>query len=278
MINILLSTYNGEQFLAQQLDSIINQSYSDWQLYIRDDGSTDGTISILNEYSKKDNRIHLFEDINNLGACRSFERLLTLFGDADYFAFSDQDDVWNVDKLAVLLETMQSATKEDQDQPIVVHSDLSVVDEHLYEISPSFWRYSNIHPEILDNNIRYLSICNSVTGCTMLFNRKAREYALPMSEKAYMHDAWIALSTLNNGGKIIPIFKSTIAYRQHGENALGAIKYSLLGRSISNRLEDAKRCYKMAHPQIYKNMWSFLMWKIIYICHRTFYNISQCVL
>ncbi len=272
MLRILMSTYNGARYLAEQLDSIIAQTYTDWRLTVRDDGSTDGTLAVLADYAKKDKRITILSDGENLGACKSFERLLTQCNDAEYYAFADQDDVWDINKLAVCMATILSAERDFPDKPIVVHSDLRVVDEQLHEIASSFWQYSNICPDLLNHNIHYLAICNSVTGCAMLFNRAACRSALPFAKKAYMHDAWIALQTMLAGGQIIAIRQTLMAYRQHGNNTLGAVRYSVLGKSWEERKIGAQLSYHMSHPKVYANKMQFWWWKMIYLCHRMIYT------
>ena len=269
MINILLSTFNGAKYLAQQLDSILAQSYSDWRLLVRDDGSTDNTRTILQSYSTKDPRISIIQDGENVGAMRSFERLLTQHSEAAYYAFCDQDDVWEPDKLSLSLDAMHQAEQQYPNKPIVIHTDLKVVDSQLKLLAPSFWQYSNLRPDLLDTHLRYLAISNSVTGCTMLFNQHARTCALPFSNKAYMHDAWIALQVKRSGGILIPLYQTPIAYRQHQDNALGAVKYSIWTRSLKTRVEDAKRSYSMSHPDVFANILTFIGWKIIYFCHRS---------
>lgn len=269
MIHILLSTYNGERYLKEQLDSIIAQTYTDWRLFVRDDGSTDDTLRIVEQYAEKDDRIRIIDNGNaNIGAMRSFEYLLKQCDGADYYAFADQDDVWMPEKLTVCLEEMQRQEKRFPDIPIVVHTDLQVVDEQLHEVAPSFWRYSNIRPDLLDTHIRYMAICNSVTGCTMLFNDLARECALPIPDKAYMHDAWISLQTLLCGGKVIPLYQTPIAYRQHRDNTLGAVPYTIFGKTSAQRIEDARRSYTMSHPEVYSNKAQFGWWKSVYLLHR----------
>lgn len=272
MIHILLSTYNGTRYLGEQLDSIIAQSYTDWRLFVRDDGSLDDTLRILTEYAGKDERIKLLKDGENLGACRSFERLMMQCGGADYYAFADQDDVWKPEKLAICVEAMRQQEGLHPHKPVVVHTDLQVVDEKMHEIAPSFWQYSNIRPDLLDSRKYYLAICNSVTGCAMLFNEAARAAALPFPPAAYMHDAWIALKTLLSGGCLIPIHLTPIAYRQHGDNVLGAVEYKVLGRSVSRRRYEAHISYARAKGYVYRNKVQFLIWKMIYFIHRQWYT------
>lgn len=268
MLYILMSTYNGERYLAEQIESILAQTITKWRLFIRDDGSTDKTQEILDEYAIKEKRITLLRDTENIGACRSFERLLAQCGDADYYAFADQDDVWRPNKLAVCLSAIQATEKLYPNRPIVVHTDLQVVDEQLEEMAPSFWKYSNIQPDLLDEHIKYLAICNSVTGCAMLFNRQARACSLPFSADAYMHDAWVALMAAYHGGSVIPIHQTPIAYRQHRGNVLGAVQYSTFGRSISRRKYEANISYGRAKGYVYRNRVQFLLWKTIYFIHR----------
>ena len=264
MIAILMSTYNGERYLAEQLDSIIAQTCTGWRLFVRDDGSTDRTQQILDEYGAKDHRITLLRDQENLGACRSFEHLLEQCGDADYYAFADQDDVWKPNKLAICLDTIRKAERDFPNQPVVVHTDLQVVDDQLNEIAPSFWQYGGIVPQILDANIHYLAICNSVTGCAMMMNRAARKAALPFLPGIFMHDAWVALMVLKAGGRVIPIPQTTIRYRQHTQNVCGAQQYRFRMSNIREKYRLAQRSYRTGHPLVFKNKVHFVWWKTIY--------------
>ena len=264
MIAILMSTYNGERYLAEQLESIIAQTYTDWCLCVRDDGSRDRTPKILDEYAQKDTRISILKDKDNLGACRSFERLLEQCGEADYYAFADQDDVWTPDKLAICLEAIRKAENDFPNQPMVVHTDLQVVDEQLNEIAPSFWNYGGIVPQILDSNIHYLAICNSVTGCAMMMNRAARKAALPFLPGIFMHDAWVALMVLKAGGRVIPIPQTTIRYRQHMQNVCGAQQYRFRVSNIREKYRLAQRSYRTGHPLVFRNKIHFVWWKTIY--------------
>jgi len=267
MIHILLSTYNGERYLAEQLDSILAQTYTDWRLYARDDGSKDGTIAILKRYAQAHPKQFFVDETGpkGLGAMRSFEHLLIQHGDADYFAFADQDDVWMPDKLAVCIEEMErqeSATGKQK--PLVVHSDLAVVDEHLQPIAPSFWEYGGIRPDILDDNRHYLAICNSVTGCAMLMNAAARKVVLPFNPDVFMHDAWIGIRVLEQGGRVIPVCRATIHYRQHGDNVCGAQRYRFRLTNLREKYQMAVRSYHTGHPLVFRNVVHFLWWKMRY--------------
>lgn len=261
-----MSTYNGAAYIAEQLDSIIAQSVQDWGLIVRDDGSSDGTQEILRDYQQKDARIRVVDDTEKRGAMRSFEWLLEHYGRGEYVAFADQDDVWLPDKLRVCLEKMQQCEQEyGSDTPIVVHTDLVVVDSTLHIMAKSFWEYTFIKPDVLNRHAEYLAICNSVTGCTMMFNQAAKKVSLSFGEKALMHDAAIAVSTLLNKGKVVPVYAQTILYRQHGDNTLGAVKYRLW-RSLSARYQDAKLHYAAYHLKVFPNIICFIYWKIHCFC------------
>ena len=117
-INILMSTYNGEQFFAEQIESIQKQTVKDWTLYIRDDGSSDTTPEIIKHYAQLDSRIVFINADNreNFGVIKNFYTLLK-HSKADYYFFSDQDDIWLEDKLAV---TLAEAEKYDSQKPLLV--------------------------------------------------------------------------------------------------------------------------------------------------------------
>lgn len=267
MTTILMSTYNGERYLRQQIDSILGQTDRDWRLMVRDDGSTDGTQAILNDYAQAHpERIRVMESReHNLGAKRSFEELLTHAEKSDYYMFADQDDVWLPEKIAVTKRKMQELEqRHGLAKPIVVHTDLRVVDENLQEMHPSFWRFSNIRPEILDTNIHYLCICNAVTGCAMMLNEAARELALPFYEQAYMHDQWIAAVVMAKGGVVCPIVEATMLYRQHRKNVVGAVSYRFTLGDWKHKKMLAQRAYVSAHPLVWSNRMHFLWWKMVY--------------
>lgn len=221
MIDILISTYNGEKYLSQLLDSLLNQVYQNFKILIRDDGSYDNTLNIISFYAKSNPQQISYLDLDsiNIGVLKSFERLLTL-STSNYIMFCDQDDVWLPDKIGKTLNLMQESEAKYVDKPILIHTDLTVVDQKLNIIHESFWKYSRISPELL-TNFNYLGVCNAVTGCTSMINKKAKEICLPFSEYALMHDSWLALNIAKNGN-IALINEPTILYRQHDKNQIGA--------------------------------------------------------
>lgn len=224
-IAILLATYNSSNYLEEQLKSILNQTDDDWCVYCRDDGSTDTTREIIehyiNEYSGK---FYMIYDELRLGACRSFMALLAQV-ESQYYMFCDHDDVWLPEKLALSRAKMAELERENMNQPIIVHTDMYVVNSDLSVRASSFWQYMRLLPQY--NTFYDLLACNNVNGCTMMFNRKVKEVSLPNVERAQMHDCWVALCVAaQSNGVIAYLPTKTVLYRQHGSNVLGAQKIS----------------------------------------------------
>ncbi|KIM13286.1 MAG: hypothetical protein KU38_01105 [Sulfurovum sp. FS08-3] len=221
-VDILLSTYNGQKYIKEQLDSIFDQSYKNFRVIVRDDGSSDATLEIVKHYP-----VEILESHENLGAKMSFATLLEYAlhsSNSKYFMFADQDDIWHSNKIEKSVEAMKKLQKDTpKPLPLLVHSDLRVVDEKLNVIDNSFWHYSRIHPQY--NQLNRLLMQNTVTGCTMLINRELANLSLPISNRAIMHDWWIAM-VASAFGKIAYIHESTIEYRQHRSNEIGANAFS----------------------------------------------------
>ncbi len=220
-IDILLATYNGQEFLREQIDSILNQSYQDFNLIISDDSSEDETYKILKEYEKKDSRIRLFRQEKNLGLIQNFEFLLKQVT-SDYFMFSDQDDIWKENKIE------KSINKLKQEKAALVYTDLEIVDKNLEIIYPSYWKYKNIYKKIKKyNNFEALYLNNFVTGCTILAKSNYIKdiVPLPKTSKFMLHDYWTAL-VIASKDKIAYLDEPTIKYRQHKNNRVGSSRRS----------------------------------------------------
>ena len=229
MIDIVLATYNGEQYLAEQIRSIQNNiGYDKWisRLLVIDDGSTDATFSVVKQLSLDDGKIiWLTNTSNRHGACNNFA-----FGLAQtlspYIMLSDQDDVWLPDKIQLSIDRIKQLEKEHESVPLLVFTDKKIVDEKLNLICPSYFKLKNI-PKNWHLSFEQLCQQNVISGCTMLFNRALLNKAMPIPEQAYMHDWWLALIA-SKCGQIAFIDKSLIKYRQHNNNAIGANKRSKL--------------------------------------------------
>lgn len=219
-VDILLATYNGEEYIREQLDSILNQTHKEFRLLISDDGSTDETRNILNEYKAKDDRIEIFMQEKNLGVVKNFEFLLKKV-DAKYYMFSDQDDIWKKEKIEKSLEKI----KEGFD---LVYSDLEVVDENLNVTYKSYWKLKGIYKKIKKyNNFQSLYLNNFITGCTIISKKELIDSFMPLpnTSKFVLHDYWISL-VISQNGKIAYIEEPLIKYRQHKNNKVGSKKKS----------------------------------------------------
>jgi len=224
-IDILLSTYNGELFLTQQIDSILSQTYKDWHLTIRDDGSIDGTLGLVKDYCKKypDEITFSKDNLGRLGLERSFSQLLEK-SSSNYVMFCDQDDVWLPEKVEKSIKKLLLIEKEFPGVPALIFTDLEVVDSSLNHISSSFWKYQCANPK--RTKLNHLLVQNMASGNTMIMNRALGVLIGRIPAEAIGHDWWTAL-TAAAFGKIGYLPEATIKYRQHSGNTSGALGYSL---------------------------------------------------
>lgn len=218
-IDILMATYNGENYVENQIRSIMNQTYKNWILYISDDGSNDATKDIINRYSLLDQRIKVVPFKKCGGPKENFLYLLT-FSKNKFVMFADQDDEW----LPTKIENAYNIIKKfsTSNNPILVYSDLIVTDKELNTIDNSYFHYQSIKP---NTNFKNLLTQNCITGCTMMFNDVLRKLTLKIKnvDNIIMHDWWMALIA-SAFGQIIISEKSLIKYRQHDFNSVGAKK------------------------------------------------------
>ena len=214
-VEILLATYNGEKFIQEQLDSLMNQSNTNFKILIRDDGSTDNTIKIINEYQQKfPTKITVLKDNKkNVGATQNFGILLQ-YATADYIFFCDQDDVWLPNKIEDSLQKMK-AIENDKAIPCLIFSDMKVIDEYGNITSDSVWQQLHLHPKYFVLN--RLLVQNIPHGCTMLINKAMRNLASPIPKAAMLHDHWIALLA-TACGKYTVINEPLLLLRNHTQN------------------------------------------------------------
>ncbi|MDD3769168.1 MAG: glycosyltransferase family 2 protein [Sulfuricurvum sp.] len=248
IINIIISSYDGEAYLRDQLASLFAQSVQDFTVLIRDDGSADNTLAIIAEYQMLyPNRIRLVSGSSeNLGSRKSFMKLLE-HADAPYIMLCDQDDVWGSDKIEVSLTKIREMEKNHgADKPLLVFTDMRVVDGELNVIHESFWKYQKLDPEIA-HDWKKLLAQNVITGCTMIMNRAAREVSLPFAVPTMMHDHWIGVNVAKYG-KVGYLDAPTVLYRQHGANVEGAHRYgwSYVLQKLKNIDESIRKLYRSA--------------------------------
>jgi len=229
-VEIVLAAYNGGKYITELFDSILCQTYKNWQLVIRDDNSSDDTTKIIGDYLKlHPDKFRKINDKNgNVGVIKNFEILLRA-SRSDYVLLCDQDDFWMPDKIEKLINRMLSAEDEaSKDCPILIYSDYKIVDEELQVIAPSFWRLVNIKP--WHNSLNRLLVENVITGCTVMMNRKLVEMCLPFGKQIIMHDWWMGLVAALYG-RLAYIEEQLVCYRQHDRNVIGA-------RSNRNKIKD----------------------------------------
>lgn len=236
---VLLSTYNGEKYLQEQLESLAAQEDVEVEILARDDGSKDGTTAILNEWQERG--LLKWYSTTNIGCCKSFMSLLETADDGAYYAFCDQDDVWLPNKLKLTMDKMAATEKENPGKPVIIHTDMNVVDENLNIIHESFWRSSGLRPDIL-KTFPYLCTCNSVNGCTIVMNSAARRLILDkyVEQETIIHDVISALTVAYYGGIIDYVETPTMLYRQHSNNVVGAMQYNKM-QALKERIGNIGR-------------------------------------
>lgn len=234
MVYVILSTFNGEKYLAEQLESVLRQNYSPLKILVRDDGSTDNTAKILKSYKEKYENIEIIYG-ENIGVIQSFFELLNLVPEcADYIALCDQDDVWKNNKVSRAVEQLSQA---NADPASLYFCRLDIVDEKLNTLFLSTLPSKAI-------SFRNALVENIATGCSMVLNQKALmllKNKLPDFKKIQMHDAWI-YQVVSALGKVIYDAEPQILYRQHNSNTVGAQQgMSLLLSRIKRFLNRASR-------------------------------------
>lgn len=250
-IAICLATRNGGRFLSEQLASIAAQSYRNWHLHARDDGSTDATPDILADFARDHpDRVTLIEDdLGRLGAKGNFNRLMGLVREP-YIAFADQDDIWHPDKLArAMVEMRRIEAGHGASTPVMVHADRRVVDAAGREIAPSYWLSRRIAPGTM-RPAQHLAFCVAA-GSTMLINRPLLDRVHPVPEAARMHDTWIEL-VAQYFGVVSRLEAPALDFRRHGGNASGA---RTDGDSAEARRLGARAARLWDNPERQRRIW-----------------------
>lgn len=212
-----MATYNGGNYIENQILSLLSQTFKDWKLWIHDDGSIDNTIQVIKNYQKLDSRIHLLEDnVKCGGAANNFLHLLK-YSSSEYIIFCDQDDIWMESKLEVLFRKIQNAT-----EPVAVYCNAYSYDG----IKITANKVSLIKRNNLNNS---LFLNSGVQGCSLMFNRLLLDKLIDYPEYVYMHDHYITMGAVSFG-KLLFIDESLMLYRQHNNNVTGNVPVNILER------------------------------------------------
>jgi len=248
LVSIALCTYNGERFLKKQLDSILEQTYSNFELIIVDDCSTDNTINIINEYLKKDTRIKLYKNIKNLGFIKNFDKAISLCN-GEFICLCDQDDIWNHSKIEILLNKI--------DNNVLIYSNALLIDENDNSLNKTLVDDSKI---VEGNNNRAFILNNCVSGNTLMFKKELVKYILPIPQYISLHDIWIAF-VASTYGNIKYINDNLVQYRRY-EDQITANK-SKQKKEFVNRI-DKKMKQKLKYSKKHlNNMNAFLSLEIL---------------
>lgn len=204
LVSIALCTYNGEKYLREQLDSIVNQTYKNLEIIIVDDRSTDATLAIVKQYAANDNRIKYFQNEVNLGYNKNFERAITLTS-GEYISISDQDDIWMLEKIKILLENIKDYW--------LIFCDSEFMNEDGSEGTSLLNGFS-----LEGKDYRMMLFNNYMAGHSALFKRELLDYILPFPEKGF-YDWWIALIAFYHH-KITYVDKMLTRYRKHSGSVI----------------------------------------------------------
>ena len=221
VVDILVAVYNGEKYLKAQLESVINQTYKEFNIIIRDDGSTDSSLDIIKEFkSLYPEKVQIIEGKPSKSAKNNFFELMN-YAASDYIMFCDQDDIWLENKVELTLSKMKEAEDLNvKTTPVLCHTDLTVVDKDLNTIHPSFYKMQKF--DISKTTLNRALVQNIVTGCTVMINKPLLNLAKGTNaEDIIMHDWWLFLIA-SAFGKVEVVNTPTILYRQHESNQLGA--------------------------------------------------------
>lgn len=226
MIDVLLSTYNGEKYLDDFLRSLDAQKYRSFRVLVRDDGSSDGTVARLEKFAAEASVEFLFSPDSgaHLGVVQSFGSLLRQ-STAPYVMFADQDDIWHSGKIGAMLEHIRRAEAErSPETPLLLHADLRVCGSKGEVLASSHVQSQKLSPD--RNSLAQLCIQNNVTGCAVILNRALRERVrFPMPQDTLCHDWYLALLG-SVAGEVIFVDEIYTDYRKHDSNVYGHRKYS----------------------------------------------------
>ena len=264
-IIILLATYNGEKYIREQLNSIINNLYSNLKLIISDDASTDATLTILREFEDKYSFISVInhEDTPH-GAFYNFQNLIQFVKtkkiNADYYMFSDQDDVWKEDKIQ---DSVSEIEKQNDGKPVLIYTSKEYVDENLEPLG-----FNVPKEDLFDINILHQ---NKTYGCTYIFNKQLLDKLDYQAPDFFInYDHYVAFQAFLYGN-VYYFPEKTILYRQHGNNVSGIVK-----RKLKERINFMKKY--SSNIFLYKNLINYAYENKIFLENKNKHYIEKLIL
>lgn len=255
LISIALCTYQAEVFLASQLNSVLTQSHQNIEIHIFDDCSSDSTLSIVSSYEESHSNIHLHINESRLGFVKNFEQAIAVLSSKNgYIALCDQDDIWHSNKLASCLRALKLLEKKHPNKPVLVHSDLRMVNDKGQCIHSSFFKYKHLELPTEKSLAKILGY-NGVMGNTVLMNNTLARLALPFPESLKYHDYWLALVNETFGVRAT-LNEQLIDYRIHNHNASdNRLSKPIKKRSSLPFMEDSREktlAYFLSHYEVEK--------------------------
>ena len=235
MVDIVMATYNGGLYLREQLDSILNQTYQDIRIIIRDDGSKDDTVEIIHEYEDRyPGKVVLISDDVKCGSSKANFMQALKSASADYVMFSDQDDFWLPDKIQHSIEKMTGVENRiGRGRPVLVFGSYKLVDKKLNAKEDNSHNRQEAAYKLKLSN---LLVQNYVQGCLMMVNRSLADLMGKYDDRILMHDWWAALIAAG-GGEIEHTDEVMMLYRQHEENVVGSVNIKSFGYRIKKILD-----------------------------------------
>ena len=247
MIDILLSVYNGEKYIREQVESVEKQTYQDFQIIIRNDGSKDGSDAVIEEMAGRYDNIKVIRDSRgNLGLSKTLEILIKA-SHSEYFMFCDQDDNWMENKVQISIDKIKHVGEENGGKPILICTDSTCVNDNGKVIAPSFFR-SQKYVDVCDDTTK-LAAMNIVQGNTCILNSFCKQYILPFPPYV-LYDHWCGIM-ISHYGIVKYIHQPTLWYRQHQCNVLGVNNVNT--RYFASKLVHVQKQFRI-YRSIFKNI------------------------
>lgn len=218
-----MPTYNGARYVREQLDSILAQTYPNFEIVVIDDNSTDQTFEILKGYAKHQN-VRIFRNLENLGVTANFEKAMRL-ANGELIALSDQDDIWMHDKLAALVDHLGNCT--------LAYANSTLIEENGTPTGKTIQQQLKIRP-IEGKQDRAFYFSNCIPGHAMLFRKALLDYALPLPKHS-MYDQWLAFVSARLNG-IAYLNRPLVQYRQHAQSVVNTLRQLKRGQRLSRHL------------------------------------------